>query len=72
MRGDGPMTARPEQRRHLDVSSLLWGIVFALIAGIAGWMALGHHVDWSALRFTAPLVLIALGILGLVLSRPNH
>lgn len=66
------MSTQTRVRRDLDVSSLLWGVVFACIAGIAGWTAFGNDVNWQVLRFIAPLLLIGLGILGLILSRPKH
>lgn len=66
------MSTPRQARRTVDVSSLLWGVVFACVAGIAVWTALGHDVNWEVFRFIAPLLLIGLGILGLILSRPKH
>ncbi|WP_420174631.1 hypothetical protein [Luteococcus sp. OSA5] len=51
-----------------DLGALLWGIAFALAAGLLLWDGTGHHVPVHQVLLGAPFVLILLGILGLVLS----
>jgi hypothetical protein len=59
-------------RRRLDASSLIWGLLFLLIAGLGLWVAVGGPIDWHLITISAPVVLIALGLLGLLLSRPRR
>lgn len=58
--------------KNLDVAGLLWGLVFAIAAGIGLWVGSGHSVNWAVVRFGLPIAFIALGALGLVLSRHQN
>ncbi len=57
--------------RRISVSSLIWGLVFCMIASLGLWIGLGGAVNWKALSIAAPIVLIALAALGLGLARPR-
>jgi hypothetical protein len=59
-------------RRRIDVSSLIWGLLFLTIAAAALWIATGHELRWAFVRVAAPVHLVCLGILGVVLSRRHH
>ncbi|MGJ6981322.1 hypothetical protein ACSDQ9_12465 [Aestuariimicrobium soli] len=63
------MTNRRDSTRRLDVSSLVWGLLFLGIAATAVWVGSGHRLSWEVVRWAAPAFLICLGILGVVLSR---
>ena len=56
-------------RRHLDIASLIWGLLFATMAGLGIADASGSPISWQTVGLLAPAVLIALGALGLVLHR---
>ncbi len=55
--------------RRLDVVSLVIGLLLVSVAATALWLAFGGTVDWSVLQTAAPLVLVAVGALGLLLTR---
>lgn len=57
---------------RLDVTSLLWGLIFAPVAATAIWYGLGNPLDWQLIGWGAPLALVVLGVLGLALDRPRH
>lgn len=57
------------RRRRLDVSSLIWGLLFLAVAASALWVGSGRSLPWQVVRLGAPAFLICLGILGVVLSR---
>lgn len=56
-------------RRRLEVVSLIFGLLFSLVAGVALWLAVFDTVNWQVLRVAAPGALVVIGILGLALSR---
>lgn len=60
------------KRRPLDVSSLVWGLFFLMLAMLGGWVAIRGFVNWAVIRITGPLILIVIGIIGLRLSRPRR
>lgn len=55
--------------RRVDVVSLLTGLLFAALAGLALWWSITKTVDWDLVRIGAPLVLVVVGVVGLLLSR---
>lgn len=65
-------TPRPRRRpRPVDVSSLIWGLVFLLSAALGLTAGFGIPIAWHIVQVAAPLTLIALGGLGLWLNRRN-
>lgn len=61
-------TPRPSPE-PLDVVSLVFGLLMVGLATTALWLAFTGSLDWSLLKTAAPLVLVAVGALGLVLTR---
>lgn len=57
--------------RRFDVSGLIFGILFVLFAAGALFVAFGGSLGGPLLRVAIPLVLVAVGGLGVVLSRKN-
>lgn len=60
------------KRQRLDVSSLVWGLLFLMLAMLGGWVAIRGFVNWTLIRITGPIILIVLGVIGLRLSRPRR
>ena len=62
--------------RGVGTATLVMGLVFLLVAGLALIYGLGHQLPSQALRFGLPVLLIALGLLGLAINRspapPRH
>lgn len=56
--------------RRADVGALIAGLLFLLLAAVGLWAAFGT-VDWTALGFGLPFALVAIGMLGLNLTRPQ-
>nr|WP_294695571.1 hypothetical protein [uncultured Friedmanniella sp.] len=56
-------------RSPLDVVSLVFGLLMVAVAGTALWYSITGSLDWSLVKTAAPLVLVAVGTLGLVLTR---
>lgn len=56
-------------KRYLDVNSVLWGTLFLGVAAFTGWIAAGLPLNPVVISTLAATFLIALGILGLILSR---
>jgi hypothetical protein len=55
--------------RSVDVTAFVIGVVLSGVAVLALWMAFAGSVDWGIVRIVAPLILVAVGILGLALAR---
>jgi hypothetical protein len=55
--------------RSVDVTAFVVGAVLSGVAVLALWMAFAGSIDWGIVRIVAPLVLVAVGILGLALAR---
>lgn len=51
-----------------DVTGLTTGLLFLLLGVVGLWAAFGS-VDWPTLGFVLPFVLVAIGMLGLNLTR---
>lgn len=56
-----------DQRRPSGL--MVAGLFFLGVAAVAAWYATDHTLSRDALRFGVPAFLIALGLLGLTLSR---
>jgi len=52
-----------------DVSTLLWALLFGLAAAAGLWQATGHHLSQHHLVLWGSCALIALGLLGGLLTR---
>ncbi|GAA1841841.1 hypothetical protein ACFFOM_07035 [Microlunatus capsulatus] len=61
-------TPRPTRGR-LDVVSLVLGLLLVVVAGGALWLTFVGPLDWGLIGTAAPLVLVAVGALGLLLTR---
>ena len=61
-------TPRPARGR-LDVVSLVLGLLLVVVATAALWLTFVGPLDWALISTAAPLVLVAVGALGLVLTR---
>jgi hypothetical protein len=55
--------------RRFDVVALIFGVLFTTVAALSLWLSFVGPVDWTALRIAAPFGLVALGLVGLLLSR---
>lgn len=56
--------------RRTDVTALVVGLVCLVLAGLGLWRAFGT-VNWAWVGVGTPLVLVLVGLLGLMLSRPR-
>lgn len=59
----------PPGRERLDVVALVFGVVLSGAALAALWLSVVGSLNWSLLKTVAPLGLVAVGVIGLVLSR---
>ena len=59
-------------RRSYDVVSLIFGVLLTCVAAGSLWLAFIGPIDWRVVKIVAPLALVAVGILGLALSRNRH
>ncbi|WP_375423734.1 hypothetical protein [uncultured Friedmanniella sp.] len=59
----------PTPRAKLDVVALVFGLVLTGTAAAALWLSVVGSLDWSLLKTLAPLALVAVGVIGLALSR---
>lgn len=56
-------------RARLDIVALVFGLVLTGTAAAALWLSVVGSLDWSLLKTLAPLTLVAVGVIGLALSR---
>ena len=56
-------------RPRPDVVSLVLGLLMVVVAAAALWLTFVGPLNWALLGTAAPLVLVAVGALGLVLTR---
>jgi hypothetical protein len=56
-------------RRTYDVVALIFGLLFSSVALGSLWLTFVGLIDWQVIRIVAPMGLVAVGVLGLVLSR---
>ena len=52
-----------------DVVALIFGLVLSCVALGSLWLTFVGPLNWQVIRIVAPISLIAVGVLGLVLSR---
>ena len=57
--------------KHVDVSSLTWGLVFIAIAVMAFCGAFST-LNWGILGIVCPIVLVLIGLVGLGASGPHR
>jgi hypothetical protein len=50
---------------------LIFGLLFSCVALGSLWLTFVGPLNWQVIRIVAPMGLVAVGVLGLVLSR-NH
>lgn len=55
--------------RRLDVVALVTGVLLSGIAAASLWWSITGWLNWDALKIAAPLALVAVGVVGLALSR---
>lgn len=55
--------------RNRDVVALVFGLLFTAIGAAGLWYAFVGRLDWDLLASAAPIALVAVGALGLALSR---
>ena len=70
-RAVAPQSADRRPRR-LDVVAFVLGLIFVSIAAAGLWRAAGGTIDWGLIKIVAPLGLVAVGVLGLALSRNRN
>lgn len=54
--------------RSVDPGAFIWGLLFAMTAGLGIALGLGIHPPWHHLIVIGPLILVAVGALALVLT----
>lgn len=57
------------EARRVDTSSLVWGLLFACLAGLGLWYSTTGQVNWTWVRNLSPVVLMAIGGIGLLVGR---
>jgi hypothetical protein len=58
-------------RKNYDVVALIFGLMFGCVALGSLWLTFVGPLNWQVIRIVAPMGLVAVGVVGLVLSR-NH
>ena len=56
-------------RKTYDVVALIFGLMFISVALGSLWLTFVGPLNWQVIRIVAPMGLVAVGVLGLVLSR---
>jgi hypothetical protein len=56
-------------RKTYDVVALIFGLLFISVALGSLWLTFVGPLNWQVIRIVAPMGLVAVGVLGLVLSR---
>ena len=56
-------------RRNYDVVALIFGLLLSSVALGSLWLTFVGPLNWQVIRIVAPMGLVAVGVLGLVLSR---
>jgi hypothetical protein len=64
-----PSPRPPAPRARLDVVALVFGLVLTGTAVASLWLSVVGPLNWSMLKTIAPLALVAVGVVGLALSR---
>ncbi|HEY5847423.1 MAG TPA: hypothetical protein VIT42_11615 [Microlunatus sp.] len=55
--------------RRLDVVALVSGVLLSGVALASLWWSITGSMNWELLKIVAPLALVAVGVVGLALSR---
>ena len=55
--------------RRLDVVALVSGVLLTGVAAASLWWSITGSINWELLKIVAPLALVAVGVVGLALSR---
>lgn len=55
--------------RRLDVVALVTGVLLTGLAAASLWWSITGWLNWEVLKIVAPLALVAVGVIGLGLSR---
>ena len=55
--------------RRLDVVALVSGVLLTGVAAASLWWSITGSINWELLKIAAPLALVAVGVVGLALSR---
>lgn len=58
--------------RRLDVVALVFGLLLTALGAASLWATFGGPFDWRLLQVAAPVTLVAVGALGLVMSRSRE
>ena len=56
-------------RKTYDVVALIFGLLFCCVALGSLWLTFVGPLNWEVIRIVEPMGLVAVGVLGLVLSR---
>ncbi|HJV15693.1 MAG TPA: hypothetical protein VJ625_17540 [Propionibacteriaceae bacterium] len=56
-------------RKTYDVVALIFGLLLSSVALGSLWLTFVGPLNWQVIRIVAPMGLVAVGVLGLVLSR---
>ena len=59
-------------RRTYDVVALIFGVLVTCVAAGSLWLSFVGSINWHLVKIIAPLGLVAIGVLGLALSRNRH
>ncbi len=63
------MSTTRTPRRGLDVGALVLGLLMVVVAAAGLWLTFVGPLAWALIRTAAPLVLVAVGAVGLLLTR---
>lgn len=55
--------------RRFDVVALVTGVLLSGVALASLWWSVTGAINWELLKIIAPLALVAVGVVGLALSR---
>jgi hypothetical protein len=56
-------------RKTYDVVALIFGLLLCGVALVSLWLTFVGPLNWQVIRIVAPMGLVAVGVVGLVLSR---
>lgn len=56
-------------RRTYDVVALIFGVLLSCLAVGSLWLSFVGPINWHVIQIIAPLGLVAVGVVGLALSR---
>ena len=60
------------RRPPYDVVALIFGLVLTCVALGSLWLTFVGSINWSMVKIVSPLGLVAIGVLGLFLSRSRR